>query len=230
LRSGDKYLVERYELRILPSASVMEFLNQGSGKSVNNILVFGNPDLKDPDMDLPYAQLEAQKIGKLVSGSTVLLRNQATETAARTLGADFRYLHFASHGIFDPKHPLDSALLLAADSKNDGRLTVSELYETRINADLVTLSACETALGKITNGDDVVGFTRGFLYAGANSIVSSLWQVDDKATGILMEQFYRNLANTNKRSALRQAQTTMIASNHNHPFFWSAFQLTGSIN
>jgi CHAT domain-containing protein len=208
----------------------MEFLDQGYGSNRNSALVFGNPDLNDPELDLPYAQLEAQKIGKQIAGSTVLLRHQATETAARTLGAGFRYLHFASHGVFDPENPLDSALLLARDDKNDGRLTVGELYEIRMDADLITLSACETALGKITNGDDVVGFTRGFLYAGANSIVSSLWQVDDEATGILMDQFYRNLGQVNKRSALRKAQITMIAGNQNHPYFWSAFQLTGSIN
>lgn len=229
LSNGD-FLVEQYELRILPSASIMEYLKQGYGNNQNSALVFGNPDLNDPELDLPYAQLEAQKIGKLVYGSTVLLRNQATETAAKTLGGRFRYLHFASHGVFDAENPLDSALLLSSDGKNDGRLTVSELYETRMNADLITLSACETALGKITNGDDVVGFTRGFLYAGANSIVSSLWQIDDEATGVLMNQFYRNLAKANKRSALRNAQITMIASKQNHPFYWSAFQLTGSIN
>ena len=115
--------------------------------------------------------------------------------------------------------------VLAAD--NDGRLTVSELYETRMDADLVTLSACETALGKVANGDDVVGFTRGFLYAGANSIVSSLWKVDDKATSILMYQFYQNLTNMDKRTALPNAQLAMIAGNNSHPFYWSAFQLTG---
>ena len=99
-----------------------------------------------------------------------------------------------------------------------------------MDADLITLSACETALGKIANGDDVVGFTRGFLYAGANSIVSSLWNVDDEATGLLMNQFYRELENTDKRSALRNAQLAMISDTHSHPFFWSAFQLTGSID
>jgi len=136
----------------------------------------------------------------------------------------------ASHGTFDSKNPLDSALLLSKDSANDGRLTVGELYDLRLNADLVTLSACETALGKVAHGDDVVGFTRGFFYAGASSIVSSLWKVNDEATSLLMQEFYSNLPSANKRDALRQAQLKLKAGEYSHPGYWAAFQLTGNIN
>ena len=108
-------------------------------------------------------------------------------------------------------------------------LTVGELYSMNLNADLVTLSACETGLGKVANGDDVVGLTRGFLFAGARSIVASLWSVDDKATAMLMETFYRNLVIMDKEEALRQAQIT-IRKNFPQPFFWAAFQLTGRGN
>lgn len=133
------------------------------------------------------------------------------------------------HGTFDAEKPLSSGLLLVGDSENDGRLTVGELYDLNLTADLVTLSACETALGRIANGDDVVGFTRGFLYAGADSIVSSLWQVDDAATSVLMQSFYEGLKNSDKRSSLRQAQLT-TRKEYQHPYYWAAFQLTGSIN
>ena len=125
------------------------------------------------------------------------------------------------------KKPLDSALLLAEDDTNDGKLTVGELYSLRLNADLVTLSACETGLGQINSGDDVVGLTRGFLYAGTSSVVASLWQVDDEATSQLMIQFYSELAQKPKSEALRAAQLT-IRKKYPHPFFWSAFYLTGS--
>ena len=97
------------------------------------------------------------------------------------------------------------------------------------NADLVTLSACETALGKVANGDDVIGFARGFLYAGTNSIVSSLWQVDDRATSILMQEFYKNLKKKDKRTALRLGQLKVRNTYNSHPFFWAAFQLTGMV-
>jgi len=169
-------------------------------------------------------------IAKKIADAKVLVRGKATESAVKQYGAGFRYLHLASHGIFDPKNPLTSALLLSKDSANDGALTVGELYDLRLNADLVTLSACETALGKVANGDDVVGFTRGFLYAGASSIVSSLWKVHDEATSLLMQEFYSRLQSTNKRDALRQAQLKLKAGQYSHPSYWAAFQLTGSVN
>jgi CHAT domain-containing protein len=98
-----------------------------------------------------------------------------------------------------------------------------------LDADLITLSACETGLGKIANGDDVVGLTRGFLYAGGRSIVASLWSVADMATAELMKTFYRNLATLGKSEALRQAQIATRES-FPHPFYWAAFQLTGRAN
>ncbi|MEK7340788.1 MAG: CHAT domain-containing protein, partial [Candidatus Binatota bacterium] len=104
---------------------------------------------------------------------------------------------------------------------------VNELYSLSLDADLVTLSACETGLGKISNGDDVVGLTRGFLYAGSRSIIASLWKVDDLSTSQLMTQFYSTLQQSNKREALRQAQLE-IQKTYPHPFFWAAFQLTGN--
>lgn len=230
LFTGDEYVVDKYNIRLLPSASVMKFLKKDQKGQKGTLLALGNPDLGDPQYDLPGAQTEAVAISKQISGAKVLVRGQATESAVKQNGAGFRYLHLASHGTFDPEKPLSSALLLSKDSANDGALTVGELYDLKLNADLVTLSACETALGKIANGDDVVGFTRGFLYAGASSIVSSLWKVDDNATSMLMQEFYSKLQSTNKRHALRAAQLKVKAGKYFHPKYWAAFQLTGSVN
>jgi CHAT domain-containing protein len=106
-------------------------------------------------------------------------------------------------------------------------LTVDELYGIRLDADLVTLSACETGLGKVLNGDDVVGLTRGFLYAGSSNVVASLWEVDDLATSELMKRFYTNMkSGIPKRDALRQAQLE-TKKEFPHPFYWAAFFLTG---
>ncbi|RME35478.1 MAG: CHAT domain-containing protein [Gammaproteobacteria bacterium] len=227
LTDGGQFLIDRYNVRILPSASVMKFLKAHRNKA-GSMLAFGNPDLGDAKYDLPFAQKEAQAVSSEVPGAKLLLRGQATETAVKAYGKAFRYLHFASHGVFNPEKPLQSGLLLAKDDQNDGMLTVGELYDLNLNADLVTLSACETALGKVANGDDVVGFTRGFLYAGASSIVSSLWQVDDAATSDLMTGFYKNLAREDKRAALRDAQLATKAKYH-HPYYWAAFQMTGAV-
>lgn len=220
-------LLERYTISILPSASVVQFLKPKRTTS-GATLVLGNPDLGDPRFDLPFAGQEAEAVSRLLPKARLLLRDKATETAVKTSGGNFGLLHFASHGMFDPNDPLASGLLLAADNLNDGRLTVGELYDLDLNAELVTLSACETALGKVAHGDDVVGFTRGFFYAGARTIISSLWQVDDHATGELMKTFYLGLKPGKTNTALRQAQLKLKNNPSTaHPFFWAAFQMTG---
>jgi len=227
LHDGKGFLIDSYGIRILPSASVMEYLRAGASPKPRDILALGNPDLGDPRYDLVHAQEEAQAVARTRSQSTVLLRKNATETAFRKFGSGFRYVHFATHGQFDSDAPLRSALLLAGDSENDGRLSVDKLYSMRMDADLVTLSACETGLGKVASGDDVVGLTRGFLYAGSRSVVASLWKVDDLATAQLMTDFYEGLKKTGKREALRAAQLN-TKRKYSHPYYWASFQLTGN--
>lgn len=227
LNDGKQYLIEKYALHSLPSASVLKYLRPAQPKSREAMLVFGNPDLGNPKFDLPSAQVEAEKIARQTKLAKLLVRAQATETAFKAAAAQYPILHIASHGIFNTKKPLDSALLLAKDDANDGKLTAGELYSLKLNADLVTLSACETGLGQINNGDDVVGLTRGFIYAGSSSIVSSLWQVDDDATSELMTTFYAEFTRHSKIDALRTAQLE-VKKKYPHPYFWSAFFLTGN--
>ena len=229
LCSDKGYLIDNYNIRVLPSASVMKFLKKEKVDHAGTLLAFGNPDLNDSSLDLPGAQEEVLAITKDTPDAKVLLRKQATETAVKRFGGQFENIHFATHGTFDAEKPLTSGLMLSGDSENDGTLTVGELYDLRLNSDMVTLSACETALGKVANGDDVVGFSRGFLYAGVSSIVSSLWKVDDKATSILMQEFYKSLKETDKRNALRTAQLKVKDTYNSHPYFWAAFQITGAV-
>ncbi len=221
-----KFLLDRHSLRFLPSASVLKFLRPVLQNRDGRLLVLGNPDLDDPRLDLAFAEGEAKLVASLYPSSRVLLRKDASESNFKKAGGVFSRIHFASHGKFQADQPLKSGLFLAKDADNDGILTVGELYSMNLEADLVTLSACETGLGKIASGDDVVGLTRGFLYAGSRSIVASLWNVDDEATAALMRVFYATLASMNKREALRQAQIK-ARETFPHPFFWAAFQLTG---
>lgn len=226
LNNNSNYLIDRYSVSYLPSSSVMKFLKQRERQKAQQALIFGNPDLEDPKYDLKYAEEEALTISKIFPQTKVFLRKDATETAFKKSGSQFNYIHFATHGLFETDSPLNSGLFLAKDSENDGLLSVNELYSLRLNADMITLSACETGLGKVKHGDDVVGLTRGFLYAGANSIVASLWKVDDLATSYLMAEFYSNLNKISKRDALRQAQLN-TKKQYEHPYYWAAFQLTG---
>ncbi len=225
LHTGTEHVIDRYTMRLLPSASVMKYLKGRATRTMSQVLALGNPDLEDRSLSLRFAEAEAIEIAKAFARSTVLLRKEATKTTFKKIGGEFSHIHFATHGRFDSDAPLTSGLLLARDTDNDGLLTVGDLYSIRLNADLVTLSACETGLGKINHGDDLVGLTRGFLYAGANAIVASLWAVEDLATAHLMTEFYSKLGQTDNATALRQAQLA-TKQRYPHPFFWAAFQLT----
>ena len=227
LTSESRFMVDKYAIRLLSSASVMEYLKNRDGLP-ESLLAFGNPDLGDPSLSLPGAQQEVVAISREIKGTIMMVGKQATKDVLEQHGADFKYLHFATHGSFNADKPLDSGLFLAGANPQSGMLTVGELYDIPLNADLVTLSACETGLGKVSNGDDVIGLNRGFLFAGASTIVSSLWQVDDRATALLMENMYAELKQTNKLDALRNAQRKVKEAYNRHPYYWAAFQLTGN--
>lgn len=227
LHDGGGYLIDRHPIRLLPSASVLRYLRTQPSAAAGTLLALGNPELGDPSMALAGAEAEARAISGAWPGARVLVREQATETIVKRAGGQFRLLHFAVHGEFDPSQPLASRLLLAGDAENDGRLTADELYDLTLDADLVTLSACDTGLGDIASGDDVIGLVRGFLFAGTRSIVASLWPVADVETAELMTGFYRDLAGASRTEALRRAQLA-VRGRHPHPFYWAAFQITGA--
>jgi CHAT domain-containing protein len=146
----------------------------------------------------------------------------------KTRAQDFSHIHVASHGEFSADAPLQSRLKLAKDGSNDGMLSVNEIYGLKLNANLVMLSACETGLGSVSTGDDVVGLTRGFLYAGAQNVVGSLWEVDDDATAELSRLLYAGMKKgLSVARALAEAQEQLLRKKP-HPYFWAAFQNTGS--
>jgi CHAT domain-containing protein len=138
------------------------------------------------------------------------LKKEATEEKSKTLSGDRDILHFATHAELKQDDPLSSAILLAKEYKEDGRLEVREIFGMNLKANLVVLSGCETGLGKLSTGDELVGLTRAFIYAGTPSVMASLWKVDDASTAHLMSNFYRNLKTMTKVEALRQAQLALI--------------------
>lgn len=226
LHDGSRYVIERYGVRTLPSASVLRFVREGATRFPGPLLVFGNPDLGNQRYDLPQSEREARRIAAAVPETRLLLRADASRGAFQDLAPRYHFIHFASHGEFDARQPLRSGLLLAAPDPEQGRLTAAEIYGARLDAELVTLSGCETGLGAVEGGDDVVGLIRGFMYAGANSVIASLWEVDDEATAVLMIGLYGKLGSLGKRDALRRAQLETMKT-YPHPFYWAAFYLTG---
>ncbi len=225
LGEDNHFLVDQHALNVLPTASTLHYL-QARPDRQHSLLALGNPQLEHPSQDLPGAEAEVRAITRQIPASRTYLREDATETRLKAEGRNFSHLHIASHGVFDPARPLDSALLLAKSDRDDGRMTVRELYSLPLQADLVVLSACETALNDLQSGDELMGFSRGFLYAGANAIVASLWKVDDQATADLMTGFYQALPG-GYRQALRQAQQH-TRQRYPHPYYWAAFVLTGN--
>ncbi len=226
LRSAaGRWLVEEYELAALPSASVLRYL-EGKGRSATGpVVALGNPDL-GPALALRYAEREARAVGQLHQGASVLVGGEATEARLKALAPGARILHLATHGELDERAPLRSALLLAPGGADDGRLEVAEVLGLDLQASLVVLSACETGLGRLSRGDELVGLQRAFLYAGTPTVVTTLWKVDDRASFVLMREFHTRLTARGPARALREAQRATLAEAP-HPFAWAGFGLAG---
>jgi CHAT domain-containing protein len=222
-----RWLVEDYTLSTLPSASVLKFLEAkrttGGGGPV---LAIGNPDLGSA-LNLRFAEREARVVADHYAGTSVLVRGDATEERAKSLANGARLLHFATHGELNEDEPLASSLLLAPGGKDDGRLEVREIFGLDLTAQLVVLSACETGLGKLSTGDELIGLQRAFLYAGTPAVVTTLWKVDDRASFVLMREFYDGLAKADTGLALQAAQRAAMKE-FPHPFAWAGFGLTGA--
>jgi CHAT domain-containing protein len=186
---------------------------------------------------LPATAQEASTIADLVEPSRLLLAtgfDASRESVINTRLADFHIIHFATHGLIDSRYPALSALVFSQfdDSGRplDGFLRLHDIYNLKLNADLVVLSACSTALGREISGEGLTGLTQGLMYSGSRSVLASLWQVPDRATAELMKRFYQNLLDKkqNPASALRHAQLELAAQPRWHsPYFWSAFVLQG---
>jgi CHAT domain-containing protein/Tfp pilus assembly protein PilF len=165
--------------------------------------------------------------------SRVYLGRDATEARLKSAGLEhYRYVHLATHGVVDEKHPGLSRLLLRRQtgSGEDGVLHLGEVYNLRLNADLVVLSACDTGRGRIARGEGIIGLTRGFLYAGAKSLLVSLWPVSDAAAADLVVDFYQELlAGRPRAEALRQAKLRTMGRNPEYakPYYWSSLVLVG---
>jgi len=231
LRKGDEYIIEDHSLLHSPSVSVLQYTQKKERGRSNEVLAIGNPDLNNPAFNLPMAQKEAERMTWSFPGATVLTREEATEAWLRENINEYGIVHLAMHGEFKPETPMLSALRLRGDQTYDGQLTAAEIFSLSINADLVALSACQTGLGRITPGDEVVGLNRSFVYAGTRQILSTLWRVDDVTTSVLIKYFYREMDEGSRSEALRQAQLRILNETGNqHPAYWAGITLSGAMD
>ena len=226
---GSRMLVQDYVVDYLPAASALVYAQETQDPKGN---LFA---LAPASSRLRFAPQEARSVGSFYpTHSLVLVGAGATKSAFEQQAGDFKIIHLAAHGFFDPVNPIFSGVDLEPDKHDDGRLRVYEIFRLHLHTRLVTLSACETALGsgyfsEYPAGDDIVGLTRAFLYAGSSSVLASLWKVNDRSTLDFMRSFYSNLQRTDEASALRKAQLAMIESHgrYSQPYFWAPFILVG---
>ena len=250
LRGADgRTLLEAHDLHYVPAigALVEPTAARASGASaVDGALVVGDPGplQTEPGMEplpaLPWARREVAAVRSALGGrATVLTAADATESAVRAALTGRRVLHFATHGVVSNATTTPSFLALHASAEGDGRLLADEIYDLRLDADLVVLSACRTALGPV-EGDGVIGFARAFLAAGARSVVATQWDVSDRVSYEVMRQFYaRRAQGASKSRALRGAQLAVLRALRagtiridgvalpETPRLWAGFVLTG---
>jgi CHAT domain-containing protein len=224
LRKGQRYLVDDFEISYAPSAAVLKLCRArsnsgGAGLNGEGRLVA----LGVTHRDTPSIEEEIRALGSIFSGSITLTGEAATRDNLMKYAPRARFLHLASHGYFRRDNPMFSFLKLA-----DSPLNFYSLLELKLKAEMVTLSACHTGMNMVFPGDELHGLMRGFLYAGAPSLVASLWAVSDRSTAELMCEMYARIsAGETKRGALRAAQLK-VKDEYGHPYYWAPFILMGN--
>jgi CHAT domain-containing protein len=174
----------------------------------------GNESLNGFDA-LPATAIEVSTLGSMYKDDIAddVVGKPFTETFFKTNAHNYAMLHLATHGIFNASQPLHSYLLMHPTDRDDGLLTIDEIFSLELNSDLVALSACETALGDLSRGDELVGLSRAFIYAGAPAVIVSLWKVDDASTAWLMARFHKHLVEGKSMAqALTFAQRELLKS------------------
>ncbi len=257
-KMSNRWLIEDYTITYAPSISSLQELIErkeaNSAKRTKDLLAVGDPFFGSLETEengdnilndifsthaynlyrLEFSGTEIEKISALFKKKkrTIFLRESATEEQIKNQSLEeYKILHFATHSLIDNKIPERSTIVLSLDNdtKEDGLLQMREIYNLKLNSDLVTLSSCQTGLGQFIKGEGIQGINRAFFYAGASSVLMSLWAVNDQATYQLMERFYAHLRSSDSiMNALRKSKLEMINSGTlSHPYYWAGFIISG---
>lgn len=237
--ASGKHVIESHALTFAPSLATLRQLREtrpAADKAKIPLLAIANPSVKGVAA-IPEAERESRSIAALygLGASLLLSGDKARPTAFRENAGSAAVIHIASHAETEPNHPLESFLLLTpdnkADDKDDGAVTARDILGLRLRADLVVLSACETARGKVGQGEGILGLGWAVLAAGARATAVSQWKVDSDATSDLMIGFHRRLTGAHpmdKAEALRQSSLAIMRSpGRRHPFYWASFMVIG---
>ncbi len=219
LYDGERYLSDSYSLSYSPSASVYYLCRIKKTHSEDSSLVLGISDER-----APHIRDEVRAVSEALPDSRLLVDEEADEEALRVHAERCRILHIATHGVFRQDNPMFSAIQLG-----ESRLSLFDLYGLKLNADadLVVLSGCGTGLNVALGADELVGLSRGLLYAGAQSVLVTLWDVNDRSTADFMRSFYRQLSAVPKPARALQLAMRETREQYPDPYYWAPFVLIG---
>jgi CHAT domain-containing protein/tetratricopeptide (TPR) repeat protein len=220
LFDGKQYVIDSFAVSYAPSATIFSLCHNRSAKPSGSALVLGVPDEA-----APLVFDEARAVAAKLPASDLFIGKNATSTVLQEKGKSCALIHIATHGYFRQDDPMFSGIRLG-----DGILSLYDLYQMSLPAQLVTLSGCATGLNVIGDGDELLGLVRGLIYAGAQSALLSLWDVHDRSTAEFMTGFYSQLSNTSDRSDAIRSATLMLRDTYPHPYHWAPFMLVGRVS
>jgi CHAT domain-containing protein len=248
----NRYLLERSAVSYAPSLTALQEMSKKAkahrASTGFELIAFGNPVVGKSTADrvghvfmneslgpIPEAERLVAELGKMYGSarSKIYIGEAAREDTAKKESGKYRLLQFAAHGIFNDVSPMYSHIVMAQGPNNaeeDGLLEAWEMKDLDLNADLVILSACDTARGRISNGEGIVGMTWAMFIAGAPATIASQWKVESRSTTELMLEFHRQLLSNNdisKAEALRRASLKLLKTKFSHPSYWAAFVIVG---
>ncbi len=217
LHDGARHLIDSYTISYAPSASIYALCQRRHGVGEGSSLVLGVPEAQTP-----FILEEARAVAARLPGAELYVGEDASEAVLREKGEGRRFVHIAAHGFFRPDNPMFSGIRLG-----DSYLTLYDVYNLKLTAELVALSACVTGVNVIAAGDELIGLARGLFRAGAASLLLTLWEVPDQSTAEFMKGFYdRVLSASNRAAALREAMLE-VREKRPHPVHWAPFVLMG---
>jgi CHAT domain-containing protein len=217
LHDGQQFLLDSYTVSYAPSASVFALCHSQKGDSGKNTLILGVPDER-----APLIKDEVESVHKILPQSELFLGEAANHDLLLKKSGSSRFIHIATHGSFRPDNPMFSGIRLS-----DSYLHLYELYQMQLSAELLTLSGCATGLNVIAAGDELLGLIRGLLYAGARSLLLTLWDVNDHSTSQFMSAFYTRFRQSGDMPQSLAEAAKEIRQEHPHPYFWAPFVLVG---
>lgn len=220
LFDGDRYLADLFTISYAPSACVHALCMEAGGRAQGGAMILGVADAQ-----APFIEDEVRAVAEVVPGAKMYLGEQATQAVLASQGAESRLIHIATHGFFRKDNPMFSGIRLG-----DAYLSLYDLYQMNLPADLVVLSGCATGLNVVAAGDELLGLVRGLICAGARSLVLSLWDVHDKSTAEFMRSFYQQYAVTGCKAKALQSAMHKLRQRWPHPYYWAPFILVGNPN